>query len=462
MQDSSSQPPSLSIKAFRAEGILGGTTYHLNVGQTATIIVGPNGTGKSTFLNLFYLFLSRQWTRLAEYDFVRLTLFHEGGEVSITREDILTLDALPRAPVRIKNYFNILSQNNQLDIIFKNSMTKAERETISNTLKIGPIEVSSLSRFVNREIGASKAAITADNYIKSLNIGRILYMPTYRRIEKDIRSIFPDIEDRLRDRFIASNISGREDDNFKEIVSFGMSDVEKIIRDFISSVKDYQRVSTETASQEYIRDIVRGRISSYSLRGIRELNDEVVLDFIERLDVNLFTQNDREELTKKIEKLRQRTPGQPNKDMRYLGFYVEKLLAAHTQVTMQEQPLLDFGRNVASYLGNNKRVIFKNLEFKIVDSITGAPITLDQLSSGEKQIISIFAYLLLKKDSNYILFIDEPELSLSVPWQKKFLPDILETGSCKNLFSVTHSPFVFDNDLKKSVIDVARLGSHHG
>ena len=71
------------------------------------------------------------------------------------------------------------------------------------------------------------------------------------------------------------------------------------------------------------------------------------------------------------------------------------------------------------------------------------------LSSGEKQIISTFAKLLLNEThKNTLIIIDEPELSLSVEWQMMFLTDILQTGQCEKLLAVTHSPFIYQNELK--------------
>jgi predicted ATPase len=58
------------------------------------------------------------------------------------------------------------------------------------------------------------------------------------------------------------------------------------------------------------------------------------------------------------------------------------------------------------------------------------------------------------------VIIDEPELSLSVPWQRRFLPDILATGQCKGLIAVTHSPFIFDNELEtyvKSIMEFTTI-----
>ena len=54
-----------------------------------------------------------------------------------------------------------------------------------------------------------------------------------------------------------------------------------------------------------------------------------------------------------------------------------------------------------------------------------------------------------RKKNNYIVLIDEPELSLSVKWQKTFLEDVRKGAFCKGLIAVTHSPFIFDNGLDR-------------
>jgi predicted ATP-dependent endonuclease of OLD family len=90
-----------------------------------------------------------------------------------------------------------------------------------------------------------------------------------------------------------------------------------------------------------------------------------------------------------------------------------------------------------------------SLDIDIRTPYSSEPIELSQLSSGEKQIVSIFAKLHLQKDKKFIVLIDEPELSLSIAWQKLFLPDLLEAPSCEQLIAITHSPFIFENALDK-------------
>ena len=79
------------------------------------------------------------------------------------------------------------------------------------------------------------------------------------------------------------------------------------------------------------------------------------------------------------------------------------------------------------------------------------------MSSGEKQIISVFAKLILNYQRKYLILIDEPELSLSIEWQRKFLPDIVNTTSCHQLLAITHSPFIFENELDSYATDMGVL-----
>ena len=44
---------------------------------------------------------------------------------------------------------------------------------------------------------------------------------------------------------------------------------------------------------------------------------------------------------------------------------------------------------------------------------------------------------------NAAIFIDEPELSLHVDWQRLLLPTLLEQGTGNQFFIATHSPFIY-------------------
>ena len=96
-----------------------------------------------------------------------------------------------------------------------------------------------------------------------------------------------------------------------------------------------------------------------------------------------------------------------------------------------------------------------NVTVNIVRRKNNRLVDIETLSSGEKQIISLFAKLYLQKDENLAIFFDEPELSLSIEWQKSLLPDILNSKKCSFLFNTTHSPFIFENELMENAVDLS-------
>ena len=64
------------------------------------------------------------------------------------------------------------------------------------------------------------------------------------------------------------------------------------------------------------------------------------------------------------------------------------------------------------------------------------------LSSGEQHELVILYELLFRAKSNSLILIDEPELSLHVAWQERFVKDLEETARVSNFRAIiaTHSP----------------------
>lgn len=65
------------------------------------------------------------------------------------------------------------------------------------------------------------------------------------------------------------------------------------------------------------------------------------------------------------------------------------------------------------------------------------------LSSGEKQMLSFLCYNALYRDTTF--FIDEPELSLHIDWQRMLFPILLSQPSNNQFIVATHSPSIYAN-----------------
>ena len=97
-------------------------------------------------------------------------------------------------------------------------------------------------------------------------------------------------------------------------------------------------------------------------------------------------------------------------------------------------------------------IFIKDTDFK------GKEISLSQLSSGEKQEIILFYKLIFETPANTLLLIDEPEISLHIAWQKKFMDDLYKIIKFKNLNVIvaTHSPQII-NHRWENQIDLGEL-----
>jgi len=98
--------------------------------------------------------------------------------------------------------------------------------------------------------------------------------------------------------------------------------------------------------------------------------------------------------------------------------------------------------------------IFQYQGIKLTDNLTLGKATnalsSDKLSSGEKQMLSFLCYNAFY--NNGIIFIDEPELSLHVDWQRTLFDTLMEQGTENQFIIATHSPFIYSQFPDKELI----------
>lgn len=80
-----------------------------------------------------------------------------------------------------------------------------------------------------------------------------------------------------------------------------------------------------------------------------------------------------------------------------------------------------------------------------------------QLSSGEKQILCILLTVLVEDNLPYILFMDEPEVSLHMEWQQRLIDMVLSLNPNIQLIMTTHSPAVVMNGWGDKVTEVSDI-----
>ncbi len=128
-----------------------------------------------------------------------------------------------------------------------------------------------------------------------------------------------------------------------------------------------------------------------------------------------------------------------------------RVMTLYVQDTERKlEALADLSRRVRSLLDSiNGKFRHKSLRVDredgfVAETDSGTKLSLSSLSSGEQHELVLHYDLLFRAKRNTIVLIDEPELSLHVSWQKRFLPDLLEFAklSAFDAIVATHSPYI--------------------
>ena len=264
----------------------------------------------------------------------------------------------------------------------------------------------------------------------------ILYFPTFRRVEEDLNNLGYD-EKVLIDR----------EDN--QLIHFGIDDVQKRFDSIENKIDLLLKEGFTKISSEILSKLVKG---------FGDTNRKV-LNKISETDIDIILARVGEQISE-VEKSKIReivANKEANNTDNSLFYFIQALVDISKKQKEFDIAINKFQEVCNRYL-IGKKVFYDGSNIKIYIKVdyNNEPLALNKLSSGEKQIISIFSKIYLSdSERRFIILFDEPELSLSMLWQKQLLPDIVNSNKCDFLLAVTHSPFIFDNELDKYAVGLS-------
>lgn len=433
-----------NIKSFSVHGLFGTDDVHIPFDESIKILVGENGLGKTQVLNLFYYTLTRNFFRLGEFDFDKLILeFRQGNPIEILKSKVDELiQELYDDPV-LKDFIDKFGYS-QLEML-RNRFTqiKGNRRILEAefeyNFKYRKFPLSHVFRFfrkleINQDNQSNLFFTDCDRGIESgIEGSDIMYFPTYRRVEEDLYNL------------------GYSDDAIlnqeNTLIQFGMDDVQKRFDNIQNTIDRLLKEGFSDMSSEILSQL------------IEDEEDETDSDFfqtIENNDVEILLSRVGNRISEpkkaRIRELLLNKEAKPKDSS--LNFFLKKLIEIYSSQKELDKSVKRF-RDVCNQYLINKKVFYDESAIKIFvkSDRNYSEIALSKLSSGEKQIISIFSKIYLSEShKRFIVLFDEPELSLSIIWQRSLLPDIINSGKCDFLLAVTHSPFIFENELDKYAI----------
>ena len=474
--ESARRPP--IVEHFAIEGLFGYRTVSLSSKYAATVLIAKNGSGKTTLLAALDAFLRGQFTRFAGLVFERMVC-HLQGE----HEPLVLLQADVERLVDLAGNSEVAQRAKAWDVeplalleLLEGGISDApfselrENPTFYSIYsKLGydyQVAKAQCGRLASSIFATSGHVEDTRSTLRQKFAGvDIVYLPTYRRIELSLPS--PDARRGDRRKSVLARLGVARSGLYTADIQFGLGDISDRLQALNSEMLYRSNQGYGKISANVINDLISGEYRAGGKNPRTPPTRESIELFFARIkDAERELRTNRFGSFFAAPDLDRVYSGDVPADAKeFLTYFLDQLNSVIQETRDTESLVEAFISSCNKYLSgqdesidrlspnpsiqDDKRLDFnrRNLSVTVTSSATGDEVPLEALSSGEKQMISLFARLYLYPGKK-LLLIDEPELSLSLDWQRKILPDVLQAPNCIQVIAITHSPFIFDNVLE--------------
>lgn len=197
--------------------------------------------------------------------------------------------------------------------------------------------------------------------------------------------------------------------------------------------------------------------------------DHVILNYVavSNFDTNPVPEEERSRLEANNKDIRTELDLEVYKWLEYYYRYksgisnvVEKLMAEKKFEEAGEQySLLNKTKDLLNNLFQNKKWYEDDEDNKVKFKLDedGIILKCTDLSSGEKQLLIIFISTLIQNNRKFLVFWDEPEISLHIGWQQQLINTMRELNPNMQLIIATHSPALLYGGWEQRALNVKKI-----
>ncbi|PLW83643.1 ABC transporter ATP-binding protein [Kineobactrum sediminis] len=415
------------VESVEIDGFWRRVDVQCGFNNDVNIIIGRNGSGKTTFMNILHSVLTVDLNGLSENEFnsARVTLIkgkkRKTIKVTKTDDERYPFPVVDYQISRKKHHLRIISSD---DRRFSPGMRRRlYEESLEIRKELDSLtSVSSLSVYRLRHDGEYEVrdrhgtrAVSPVDYRLSQALNRLteFQLDLAEEAQKVSRSLQKDV--------LASILYGEDDSNEGWILNFDKE------QEQTSLVSAYTQLN---AMDSDIRRKIRFHVSAID-KSISEIVESKTNDTKSETAIDI----------KPLEALR--------KTKRIIDLSLaakEKNQEIYSQIDLFLKIIKDFISDKEFSFASG-RLVIQN-DFGEIEHV--------KLSSGEKQLIILMVEALLQKKEHHIFLADEPELSLHIAWQRKIIPAVKNINPNSQVIVATHSPEVASK-YKDNIVDMEKL-----
>lgn len=459
------------VEIFNIIGLHESKDIKFSASDSASILMARNGSGKTTLLAAINAVLTGNLYRLADFQFKTIEFKLQGTPLLYIHSDSIesfkkyTLES-PAAKlasdcgVSLNYVLEVVQSIPEESTIHRYHAHPGIQDLIQRHPSASTSSV--IDVLIQFKKGIYREAPELEDLLKQvfqvMAEFDIVYLPTYRRIEMSLTHFQSDNGNRApwersprsRMNFIPSEIK------------FGLSDITERLQSIYQEIQRNSNTTYQKISANIINDLLDGSYTEQNLLGGRPDKNELEL-FFSRIRSSRMRPGAQKITIPDIDKIYRDDFDEGVRP--FLLYFLSNLNEAIISTKPLEDRVNGFIEACNKYLSDEDATAYREKKAPVnrtdskkinINRDTFRPyfttkngenkIRIDALSSGEKQVVSLFARLYLYDKKKIILY-DEPELSLSIGWQAQLLPDLCRSPDFRQIISITHSPFVFDNEL---------------
>lgn len=403
------------------EGFWGEHNLHFDFNDDVNFVIGINGSGKTTIINLIVAGLTASFTELDRLEFSRLTIKLKSN--ASRRKPVISITKKPRKDVPFSSIeYSIAPSSSERPTVFP--LDEYEEQIMLRRMP---------RRYLERELykrhGRSMSSVLSD-YVRVswLSVHRSAldkYDSREEQFDSTVDLRLKQLTESLVRYFSTLGKQGSAElENFQKAVFLSML-FRKGGQSFLSSNR------LDLAQEKEALEII------FSQFNVPQS------EFKKRLDAHFRA------LSKAREKL-----SLPREDMTLdtgdisilIGTErIEDIVQEWEKITEKRKEIFEprdrFLQIVNSMLQRKSIDINDQNELRVITQ-SGKQLPIYQLSSGEKQLLIVLGEALLQENRTWVYIADEPELSLHVKWQESLVHNLRAINENSQIVFATHSPDV--------------------